>query len=167
MVMKFILSIPFFIICSSSIFGQFNKYEKSDTLFKCYKSPVINKATYERLEKDDAIIYVGCYYTTDTSGKVISQKFIPFPEVGNKYEPADSIWQSVITSFTIASKSWTFKPILWDFKGDKKAEAEVNKNPFQRPFTGRPRYFIIFEVSGIQSTSIDKISFIKDFKISQ
>lgn len=149
-------------------FGQFNKFEKSDSLFKCYKSPVIDSKVYRRLEKDDAIIYIGCYYTTDTTGRVTAQKFMPFSDVGNSYELSDSIWQAVIASLSTASKDWVFKPILWEFKGDMKAEEDINKNPFQRPFTGRPRYFMIVEISGVYGgSSIDKISFIKDFKISQ
>lgn len=165
--MKFILSILMFVSCSSLSFGQFNKYEKSDTLFKCYKVPIIDKSIYEQLEKDDAILYVGCYFKTDTSGNIISHKFIPFFEVGNMYKPEDTIWQSIFASLITASTSWIFKPSLWSFKKDKKLEADVNKNPMQRPFTGRSRYFIIFEVSGIQGTSIDKISFINDFKINK
>jgi hypothetical protein len=167
-IMRQILSVLLIVTLPCLSFGQFNKLEKSDSLFKCYKSPVIDSKVYRQLEKDDAIIYIGCYYTTDTTGKVTSQKFIPFNDIGNKYEPSDSIWQSVITALSNASKGWVFKPILWEFKKHKKAEADVNKNPFQRPFTGRPRYFIIVEISGVQEgSSIDKISFIKDFKISQ
>lgn len=165
--MKQILRVLFVVAFPSLSFGQFSKLEKSDSIFKRYKSPAIDSNIYKQLEKDDAIIYIGCYYTTDTSGKVTSQKFIPFNNVGNKYEPSDSIWQAVITSIAIASKDWTFNPILWEFKGDKKAEVDIDKNPFQRPFTGRPRYFLIVEISGVKGgSSIDKISFIKDFKIS-
>lgn len=165
--MKFFIGIFFFIICSTSVFGQFNKYENPDTLFKCYKSPVIDRATYSRLEKDDAIVYIGCYFTTDTVGKVVSQKFVSFNDIGNKYPPSDSIWQSIIASLTMASKNWVFNPILWEFKDDKKAASTLNKKAFQRPFNGKPSYFIIFEVSGIDGSSIHKISFVKNFKISQ
>jgi hypothetical protein len=165
--MKFLISIHVFLVWSFTVFGQFNKYEKSDTLFKCYKSPVIDRAAYERLEKDDAIIYIGCYYTTDTAGNVTSQKFIPFNDIGNKYELSDTIWRSIIVPLKIASKDWVFKPVLWEFKGDNDTETKLNKRAFQRPFNGRPTYFIIFEVSGIDGSSINKISFIKNFKISK
>ena len=58
--------------------------------------------------------------------KITSRNFIPFINIGNKYEPSDSIWLYVITSITTASEDWVFKPILWDFKGDENAEADVN-----------------------------------------
>jgi hypothetical protein len=146
------------------LFGQFSKYEKSDSLFKCYKAPDIKRTVFNQLEKDDAIIYIGCYYTTDTAGKITSQKFVPFNDIGNKYLSSDSIWQSIITSLTAASKNWIFKPILWEFNGDEKAETKLNKRAFQRPYNGRPNYFIIFEVSGIDVSFIHKISFIKNSK---
>jgi len=163
--MRQLLSLLIIIIVPFLASGQFNKFEESDSLFKRYKSPVIDSKIYDRLEDDDAVIYIGCYYTTDTAGKITSQKFVPFNEIGNNYEPSDRIWQSVITALTDASMYWVFKPILWKFD-DKKAEADINKLPFQRPFTGRPKYFMIAEISGLREGSlINKISFIKAYKL--
>lgn len=150
------IAIPFISV------GQFDKYQKADSLFKFYRSPVIDNNIYNRLEKDDAVLYVGCYYTTDTAGKVITQKFIPLIDIGNRYKSYDSIWHSVITSITLASKEWLFNPILWEFQEDKKVSVAINQVAFQRPFTGRPRYFPIMEISGVQGlVAIDKISLLK------
>lgn len=147
-------------------FGQFNKYEHPDSLFKQYKSPVIESKIYDRLEADDAIVYLGCYYTTDTAGRIITEKYIPLNDIGNSYALSDSIWQALINSIRTASKKWVFKPILWALNGDMKTEIDINCNPFQRPFTGRPRYFMIVEISGVSGlSSIDKISYIKYFTI--
>lgn len=165
--MKSFLGIFFFIICSTAVFGQFDKLVKSNSLFNYYKYPVIDKEVYNRLEKDDAIIYLGGYFTTDTSGRITAQKFVPFIDIGNKYELSDSIWQSIVISFATALKDWVFKPVLWEFNGDKKFETAINKIPFQRPFIGKPTYFIIFEVSGVGGSYIHKISFVDAFKISQ
>lgn len=146
-------------------FGQFNKLEHSDSLFKFYKPPVINKEVNNRLEKDDAIIYFGCYFTTDTSGRVTSLKLIPFHDIGNEYGIFDSIWQNISTSIEAASRDWVFKPDLWEFKNDKVTEEKLNKRAFQRPFNGRPNYLVIFEVSGVQGSVIQKISFENYFKV--
>lgn len=160
--MKQVLSLLLATAVPFLLFGQFDKYEKSDSLFKCYKAPAIKSEVINQLEKDDANIYIGCYFTTDTAGKITSQKFVPFNDIGNKYLPSDSIWHSIIASLTAASRDWVFKPILWEFKGDKDAEKKLNKKAFQRPFNGKPNYFIIFEVSGIDVSFLHKISFIKN-----
>jgi hypothetical protein len=149
-------------------FGQFNKYEHPDSLFKHYKSPVIDSKIFDRLETDDAIVYLGCYYTTDTAGRITTEKYIPLNGIGNSYALSDNIWQALINSIRTASKKWIFKPILWELKGDTKKEIDINHKPFQRPFTGRPRYFMIVEISGVPGvSSIDKISFIKNFAIGK
>lgn len=152
------LAVILIIICPYSLFGQFNIFEKPDSIFKYFKAPIVEKAIYDRLVKDDAVLNIGCYLQTDTSGRIASKSFFPFLGIGNDYKIEDSIWHSVSKSIDTASDTWLLKPSLWNID-------EIDKNPIQRPFTGRPRYFIIFEVSGIQISSIDKISFIKDFLI--
>ncbi|WP_205514708.1 hypothetical protein [Longitalea arenae] len=166
--MNYLLNLIIVIFFPILTFGQFNKYEHPDKLFKNYKSPVIDSKIYDRLETDDAIVYFGCYFTTDTAGIITSEKYIPLSGIGNDYALSDSVWQALINAITTASKKWVFKPILWKLNGDKKAEVNINHKPFQRPFTGRPRYFMIVEISGVPGvSSIDKISFIKNFTIGR
>lgn len=162
-----ILAIILFISFSPIAKAQFNKYEKSDTIFKSYKAPIVDRKIYERLERDDAIAYFTCYIMTDTSGKVSSQRVLPLYNVGNGYNANDTLWESISEAIRTASKHWVLKLYTWQFEGDKTLEISVNKSPFQRPFGGKPRYLLIFEISGINSTSIDKIGFINSFQISK
>jgi hypothetical protein len=144
--------------------GQFDKLVASGKSFKHFKPPLVDARIYNRLEEDDAIIYIGCYFTTDTAGKIVSSNFIPFNGVGNKFSSSDSIWSSVVASLSKACKEWIFKPVLWELN-DKAAEVQLNKKAFQRPFNGKPNYFIIYEMSGIKGSVIQKISFENNFKV--
>jgi len=167
MIRNMIVAITLFIHFSPIASAQFNKYEKSDSIFKYFKAPVVDKRIYERLENDDAIAYLTCYIMTDTSGKVISQRILPIYNVGNSYKTNDTLWKSISESISTASKNWILKIYEWQFENDKALEIKVNKSAYQRPFGGKPRYLLIFEISGINGTSIDKIGFINGFEISK
>lgn len=163
--MKSFLFLVRLIFASCLLNAQTGRFEVSDSLFKNYKTPVIERKVFNRLQKDDAIIYVGGFFSTDTAGNIVTRKFIPFLEVGNNYLLSDSVWNSVTSSLMKASKEWIFKPILWSFEKHS-SEEKLNKKAFQRPYNGRPNYFIIFEVSGIEMSLVHKVSFIKSFKLS-
>lgn len=165
-IMKTYLYLMLNIIAPVIAFGQFDKFMESERVFKHYKGPVIDANVYNRVVEDDAIIYIGCYFATDTAGKIVSSNFIPFTGVGNKFNSSDSIWNSVVTAISKASKEWIFKPVLWVLN-NKATEVQLNKKPFQRPFNGKTNYFIIYEISGINGSAIHKISFENHFSVEK
>ncbi|MDR6338926.1 hypothetical protein HNQ91_001977 [Filimonas zeae] len=139
--------------------AQLTRLEHADSLFSTYKQPVIDQKVYDQLQQDEAAIYIGCYYATDNRGKITSQRLFPLDGIGNDYLLTDTLWKSVLSSMKEAADKWVFKPIVWSTKNS--ALDVINKNPAQRPFSGRSHYFVIFELSGGPMPAIHRISFKK------
>jgi hypothetical protein len=145
--------------------AQFNKYEKADSLFSRSVSPVLDRRTYERLAHDDAILYFACFLKTDTSGKIFARELQPLFNIGNHYKPVDSIWTVVSMALGQAMDRWIFRSIMWDVNKYGSSEMKINKQPYQRPFGGMPKYLIIYEISSTGGVSIDKVSYITTYKV--
>jgi len=165
LIMKLMLGLLFFLGQRSFVIAQFGKYEPKDSLFTRYSPPAIGKGVYDRLENDGAAVYFACYFQTDTSGKISSRQVQPLYRVGNRYRRKDSIWSLLSNALTRASGEWAFRILSWDLGTEKDLEKRIDKKPSQRPFGGTPRWLIIYEISGITGSIVDKISYVNDFVI--